>query len=211
MFRSLAAPTLRSMQRAQPLASRTLVSSVLLSRDAYDAEKVANLKTELKQRGLSTNGKRADLIRRLLEDDKQKSGGSPAPSTPSSVTQPKARMASTKQATKSESSPKDARPSMSAGNVGVDGSAGPTVSHPPDMEPGQVSSNLGDAVERGIVPEKPVPVEANPPGVPPQSTPTAPVTFEVKIPYEAEVLDAGPEIVSGRSNFFSGGLLLNVH
>lgn len=199
------------MQRAQPLASRTLVSSVLLSRDAYDAEKVANLKTELKQRGLSTNGKRADLIRRLLEDDKQKSGGSPAPSTPSSVTQPKARMASTKRATKSESSPKEARPAMSAGNVGVDGSAGPTVSHPPDMEPGQVSSNLGDAIERGIVPEKPVPVEANPPGVPPQSTPTAPVTFEVKIPYEAEVPDAGPEIVSGRSNFFSGGLLLNVH
>lgn len=216
MLRSLATPTLRSLQRhnaQSTLTSRTLVSGVLLSRDAYDGDKVAELKTELKQRGLSTQGRRADLIRRLLEDDKQKSGGSPAtaaagtpapsPASAAPANKTQTRMASTKRgdakSPDAEGSPSEARPSMSSGNVGVDGQTGATVSHPPDMEPGQVSSNAASAIDAasGIVPEKPIPVEANPPGVPPQHTPSAPITFEVKVPYEAEVPDAGPEIVSG--------------
>ena len=78
MLRHAAAtPALRahvSRLTATHLARRHLVSSVLLTKEAYDARKVPDLKSELKQRGLSTTGKRDELIRRLLQDDARKAG-----------------------------------------------------------------------------------------------------------------------------------------
>lgn len=57
-----------------PVPSRTLVSSVLLTRESYDAKNVQQLKSECKQRGLTTNGRRADIVARLLNDDAKQSG-----------------------------------------------------------------------------------------------------------------------------------------
>lgn len=58
-----------------PLPScRTLVSTVLLSRDAYDNRNVAQLKEECKTRGLVTSGRRADIVTRLLNDDAHVNG-----------------------------------------------------------------------------------------------------------------------------------------
>ncbi|SNX85538.1 uncharacterized protein MEPE_04247 [Melanopsichium pennsylvanicum] len=51
--------------------SRGLVSSVLLSstRDAYESKKMAELKAELKSRGLAYSGRKEDLIKRLVDHD----------------------------------------------------------------------------------------------------------------------------------------------
>ncbi|KIS69575.1 uncharacterized protein UMAG_11472 [Mycosarcoma maydis] len=51
--------------------SRGLVSSVLLSstRDAYETKKMAELKAELKSRGLAYTGRKEDLIKRLVDHD----------------------------------------------------------------------------------------------------------------------------------------------
>ncbi|CBQ72653.1 conserved hypothetical protein [Sporisorium reilianum SRZ2] len=51
--------------------SRGLVSSVLLSstRDAYESKKMAELKAELKSRGLASSGRKDDLIKRLVDHD----------------------------------------------------------------------------------------------------------------------------------------------
>ncbi|CDW95342.1 hypothetical protein [Sporisorium scitamineum] len=51
--------------------SRGLVSSVLLSstRDAYESQKVAELKADLKSRGLASSGRKEDLIKRLVDHD----------------------------------------------------------------------------------------------------------------------------------------------
>lgn len=51
--------------------SRGLVSSVLLSstRDAYETKKIAELKADLKSRGLASTGRKDDLIKRLVDHD----------------------------------------------------------------------------------------------------------------------------------------------
>jgi SAP domain len=73
-LRAAGSASFRSLQH------RTLVSSVLLTKDAYDSRKVTDLKSELKQRGLPLNGKRDDLIKRLLQDDARRAGsGASAP------------------------------------------------------------------------------------------------------------------------------------
>ena len=51
------------------MPSRSLVSTVLLTKDAYESKKVTDLKSELRNRGLSTTGKRTELIKRLIEND----------------------------------------------------------------------------------------------------------------------------------------------
>jgi hypothetical protein len=199
MHRSLALSAIRTSvkgtaprvtARASPGAiaiKRSLVSSVLLDRDVYDKKNVAQLKGELKQRGLSTTGKRKDLVDRLMSSD-----GRNARVLPSGESNPpsQSRRASTKSA--SSSAAKDnIKPETSQGSVGVTGKA--TVSHPPDIEPGQVSSNAHD--ETGAITKTTV-LEAPPtaPGVPPEKAPQVPVTFDVKIPYEKVGEDKGPVI-----------------
>ncbi|PWY97470.1 hypothetical protein BCV70DRAFT_64877 [Testicularia cyperi] len=51
--------------------SRGLVSSVLLSstRDSYESKKMAELRSELKTRGLSSTGRKDELIKRLVDHD----------------------------------------------------------------------------------------------------------------------------------------------
>ncbi|EPQ32480.1 uncharacterized protein PFL1_00674 [Pseudozyma flocculosa PF-1] len=77
---------------AHALFRRNLVSSVLLSstRDAYEKKRIAELRDDLRSRGLSSSGKKEDLVRRLLDNDSARAGSnltqsaSPSPSHSSS-------------------------------------------------------------------------------------------------------------------------------
>ncbi|EPQ58017.1 hypothetical protein GLOTRDRAFT_109995 [Gloeophyllum trabeum ATCC 11539] len=62
---------------------RNLVSTVLLNRD-WQTESVADLKQELRKRGLSQKGNKATLITRILEHEQQRSieHVSPSPAAP---------------------------------------------------------------------------------------------------------------------------------
>lgn len=199
MYRTLALKTsrgnLRNAAAAQvpriapplPSYSRNLVSSVLLSRDVYDKKNVPELKGELKQRGLSTGGKRKDLIQRLLDSDNQ--SAKVLPTTDAFKAPQQSRKASTKSATSKKE--ENVLPEASAGVVG--GITETTIPHPPDMEPGTVSSNKQDA--SGHITEEKI-LEAHPtaPGVPPEKAARVPIVFDIKIPYEEIAQDKGPEI-----------------
>jgi hypothetical protein len=196
MHRSLALNAIRSSVKSTSAAAgsangfavkRTLVSSVLLSRDVYDKKTVQELKSELKKRGLIISGRRNDLVERLVGNDSRRAQVLPTGEVSSIPSQ--SRSAST-QAT---STPKgDAvKPETSQGSVGVTGKA--TVSHPPNFEAGQVSSNahdsLGEIVKKNVLEAPPTA-----PGVPPEKSPQVPVTFDVKIPYEVIEPAPGPNI-----------------
>lgn len=171
-----------------PLPSRAFVSSVLLTRDAYESKRVAELKSELKQRGLTTSGKRTDLIQRLLEHDQNK-----LKVLPTAV--PAKRAARTRSATTDAKTghAHDVAPQHSAGVVGAN-AKGATVSHPPNMEPGQVSANFHDPSQGGVVAPDKLEPHGSAPGVPPAKAPTAPRTFEINIPYEPEPVEFQADI-----------------
>merc|ERR1711939_95631 len=57
-----------SNSNSNGLQARTLVSAVLLSRDLFEKKTVKQLQEELGERGLSTRGKKAVLVDRLLEN-----------------------------------------------------------------------------------------------------------------------------------------------
>lgn len=199
---ALRAAVASPMQAPPALPSRSLVSTVLLTRDAYDSKRVAELKGELKQRGLSTAGKRSDLIKRLVESDQNRAKVLPTTADKINLSPSKAgksRTASTRTATSAlSSSENDSQfpPATSAGVAGGEGK-GATIPHPPNMEPGQVSASFIDPSRGGVVAPEKLEAQANAPGVPPEKTARAPTTFEVKIPYEPEPSEYGPEIVSG--------------
>lgn len=199
MYRTLALKTsrgnLRSIAAAQavrvapplPSYNRSLVSSVLLSRDVYDKKNVPELKGELNQRGLSTNGRRKDLIQRLLESDTQSAKVLPINDAFKSTQQ--IRKASTKSASSKKED--DVLPEVSGGVVG--GLTETTIPHPPDMEPGTVSSNKKDSIG-DITQEKVLEAHPTAPGVPPEKAARVPIVFDIKIPYEEIAEDQGPEI-----------------
>lgn len=56
--------------------SRTFVSTVLLTSEGYDTKPVAELKGLLRQRGLATSGRKAELIARLKQSDMTRAGSS---------------------------------------------------------------------------------------------------------------------------------------
>ncbi|PWN33568.1 uncharacterized protein FA14DRAFT_63384 [Meira miltonrushii] len=178
------------------MPSRSLVSTVLLTKDAYESKKVTDLKTELRQRGLSTTGKRTDLIKRLIENDsnrakvlpissKDQSTSISAPSTPRKTLRTRSATSSAKV--------QQGAPETSAGAVGSD-ATGATIPHPPNMEPGQISSNASEATPDGLKQPDMLEALSTAPGVPPEKAPQAPITFEVKIPYESTPVDPGPEV-----------------
>ncbi|UZJ55010.1 hypothetical protein CBS101457_004330 [Exobasidium rhododendri] len=197
MLRSIALPVARKALRSAspataasttsvinvPVYKRTLVSTVLLSRDAYNDKKVSELKNELKSRGLATNGKRSDLVDRLLDND---TSNSRVFSGSDSNQQQSTRNAST------QSKKESVKPSPSPNVAGAGEKA--TISHPPGIEPGQVSSNVAEVADGFVVPEKVLETQSPAPGVPPEKTARVPIVFEVKIPYEKIPVDAGPEI-----------------
>ncbi|KDQ60937.1 hypothetical protein JAAARDRAFT_191067 [Jaapia argillacea MUCL 33604] len=74
----------------RPLATRSFVSSVLLSR-SWESETTNSLKQELKKRGLSVTGTKATLITRIRQFDSQNSIQPPTSTSP----QPQARNSST--------------------------------------------------------------------------------------------------------------------
>ncbi|MCO5549635.1 hypothetical protein L7F22_003108 [Adiantum nelumboides] len=180
------------------MPSRSLVSTVLLTKDAYESKKVTDLKSELRNRGLSTTGKRTELIKRLIENDsnrakvlpissqQEQTGSFSAPSTPRKTVR-------IRSVTSSAKVQQQGAPETSAGVVGSD-AKGATIPHPPNMEPGQISSNASEATSDGLKQPDVLEALSTAPGVPPEKAPQAPITFEVKIPYESTPIDPGPEV-----------------
>lgn len=182
--------------------ARTLVSTVLLTRETYDKRNVAQLKDECKQRGLTTSGRRADIVARLLNDDARQNGsgireepaaktthrrtnsslaslrGSDAPSSSSSSSGGK--NAPSKKTTASPPSPNDstladsptARSPVDAHTV--TSGTGASISTPEDIQPGEVS-HAGQPLGQGqpaISSKEKLDASSNPPGVPPQKEPS---------------------------------------
>lgn len=174
-------------QATLPVYKRSLVSTVLLSRNAYEGQKVSELKGELKQRGLSTTGKRQELVKRLLESDSRNAKVLPSGDA-SGPRQVRSASSQASAPSKDASSP----PSPTEGYVG--GFSKPTIPHPPDIEPGQVSSAVHHPTGAIVTPEKMLDAPPTAPGVPPEKTPQVPITFDIKIPYEVIPKDKGPDI-----------------
>lgn len=234
-LRATAAAQSQQQPMVPPVPSRNLVSSVLLSRDAYDRQNVNQLKGELKTRGLTTSGRRAELVIRLLNDDAQRSGSGlvldniPAKEpklrrgkaslaslrgkdggktgTQASSATPTNKLANDPSSTSSSASnssapaapssptPKtEASPPTSSGTPIV--GEGATISHPPEIKPGDTVSPSLNVIDGKVqVPEK-LPSASGPPGVPPQKEPDHPETFKINIPYEELAELPGPDIVS---------------
>lgn len=169
------------------------MSTVLLTHDAYEGKRVPDLKQELKQRGLSTSGKRSDLIQRLIDNDSRSAKVLPTEAQKASVGKVRSvstthkRSASATQVSKAVNKDNSVAPPPTAGSVGT--SEGASIPPPPDMEPGQVSTS-------SVTQPSPLEPGPNAPGVPPEKTAAAPITFEVQIPYETVEPEQGPEIVS---------------
>ncbi len=203
--------------------SRGLVSSVLLTKDAYNERRVTELKTELKARGLTTSGRRDELIGRLLQDDARKAGSNAA--EPPAVPQQQTRRASSKsspslaslrgndakkgekQADKSSSSsntsslPKaDASKDEKAAKLAqADAKEGDLVIDPSSIVSARSGATQTVGGNTKLIADEIAEVkapESNPPGVPPSEMPRVPETFNIKIPYEKPVPVAGPEVVS---------------
>ncbi|CAO1629717.1 unnamed protein product [Sympodiomycopsis kandeliae] len=158
-----------SIHAAQPpVPTRGLVSTVLLTRDSYDAKNVQQLKAECKQRGLTTGGKRTDIVARLLNDDAVQSGSGittePSSSSLSPSRSSKARGAaslaslrsgdkaqqqkeqqpsSSLKGTPKKPAPAPARPSPATEASPATSSAqtgGASIPHPTTIKPGQVQT-----------------------------------------------------------------------
>lgn len=63
--------------------SRSLVSSVLLTAEGYESRQVTELRALLRQRGLATSGRKAELVQRLKQNDMVRAGSTLASSTQS--------------------------------------------------------------------------------------------------------------------------------
>ena len=61
--------------------SRSLVSSVLLTAEGYESRQVTELRALLRQRGLATSGRKAELVQRLKQNDMVRAGSTLASST----------------------------------------------------------------------------------------------------------------------------------
>ncbi|THH05769.1 hypothetical protein EW145_g4560 [Phellinidium pouzarii] len=73
--------------RAQAHSRRTLVSTVLLSSKTYEEKTIAELRAELRKRGLSASGNKATLITRILQEDARSAAEAPTPSQNQSQSQ----------------------------------------------------------------------------------------------------------------------------
>jgi len=77
---TLSTPSLRAAAAAAPIPvvsaghARSLVSTVLLTNEGYDAKQVTELRALLRQRGLTTSGRKAELVQRLKQSDMTRAG-----------------------------------------------------------------------------------------------------------------------------------------
>ncbi|PWN45799.1 hypothetical protein IE81DRAFT_319632 [Ceraceosorus guamensis] len=166
-----------------------MVSTVLLSRDSYQAAKATELKAELKSRGLSTTGKRADLIQRLLDNDGKRAAGVPNVTKPSAASG-NSSTASRRLSTTPAPQAAPATESNVANTAELDSRTNASVPHPPNILPGQVS-NSKDALPDLTKLSSP---DSNPPGLPPIKNPKPAAFFDVKIPYYEPPPVSGPQV-----------------
>lgn len=71
---TISTPCLRSVSRSTAPPSRSLVSTVLLTNEGYDTKQVTELRALLRQRGLTTSGRKAELVQRLKQSDMARAG-----------------------------------------------------------------------------------------------------------------------------------------
>ena len=167
----LSTPSLRAhasaMESVPPIHTRSLVSTVLLTADGYESKQVVELRALLRQRGLTTSGRKAELVQRLKQSDMKRAGSTLAvasPGAPKAPRKPRARRGADAAAAAAESNPS---PSLEAGtvvspNTGADGAIG-------------ASSPNADAPE---------PSGGSAPGRPVDAAPQAENTFQVVLPFE---------------------------
>ncbi|PWN50300.1 hypothetical protein IE53DRAFT_411013 [Violaceomyces palustris] len=217
MLRSLASPAGRlsrpsvaSLSVSRPILARSLVSSVLLSstRDTYESKKIAELKQELKSRGLSSSGRKEDLIKRLIDNDLTRAGSNISRQLPNQDTRSKSTLASLRtepkkpQSSTSSPPPAAASPAKEVQAKKLAEKVSEVLKEtdaPPELEAGSVHSAASDSAEKTgksspeQAPEVPS-VATSPPGLPPQKAPVPKETFNVQIPYYDDPVESGPEI-----------------
>ena len=71
---TISTPSLRALSRSTAAPSRSLVSTVLLTNEGYDTKQVTELRALLRQRGLTTSGRKAELVQRLKQSDMTRAG-----------------------------------------------------------------------------------------------------------------------------------------
>lgn len=158
---TISTPSLRAVSRSTVPPSRSLVSTVLLTNEGYDTKQVTELRALLRQRGLTTSGRKAELVQRLKQSDMARAGSTLANADKA----PRSRAKKGGQAVKDL---EEKQPSLQI-------EPGTVVSATAVLQ-GQgagVSSPQAEQPETGAVPGKPeLPTDA--------STPT----FHVKMPSE---------------------------
>ncbi|KAH8116936.1 hypothetical protein DFH11DRAFT_1542118 [Phellopilus nigrolimitatus] len=109
MFRTAARSSLPPRARPVRATRRSFASTVLLSR-SYESKTVAELRAELRQRGLQTSGPKAALISRIRQEDARATAEAPSAPTPTptptpSQAQPSTRTLSTSAGARAEAAP----------------------------------------------------------------------------------------------------------
>ncbi|WFD20303.1 hypothetical protein MCAP1_002547 [Malassezia caprae] len=165
----LSTPSLRAhasaMEAMPPAHTRSLVSTVLLTAEGYESKQVVELRAILRQRGLTTSGRKAELVQRLKQSDMKRAGSTLAVGSPAA--------------------PKAAR--KPRGKRGADAAAAAAASNPsPSLEAGTVVS-ANPSAEGGIGPSSPsevAPSSGSAPGLPIDADAPTENTFQVRLPFE---------------------------
>jgi hypothetical protein len=74
----------QQQQSCAAVQQRTFMSAVLLSRDQFQGKTVVELKKQLNERGLSTKGKKKDLVDRLVDSVSHGTFGAASSASPTS-------------------------------------------------------------------------------------------------------------------------------
>lgn len=153
------------MESMPPVHTRSLVSTVLLTAEGYESKQVVELRAILRQRGLTTSGRKAELVQRLKQSDVKRAGSTLAVASPAA---PKA-------------------PRKPRGKRGADAAAAAAESNPsPSLEAGSVLSPNADS-EGGIGPSSPneaAPSSGSAPGRPMDAAAPTENTFQIILPFE---------------------------
>ncbi|WFD33064.1 hypothetical protein MSPP1_004121 [Malassezia sp. CBS 17886] len=182
---------------AAPACVRTLVSTVLLSSEVYEGRPVSELRSLLRQRGLTTAGRKVELIQRLKQADMQRSGSSVGVAAETLPGSARARAKSTS-ATAPQAAdraaeagaPRTRTPRRPTGEAAAQLAATETPAAP--LEPGTILSAASDraGIPGTASPSTAAPASKDTPGRPAHKFRPVADTFNVRVPYE---LPAEPE------------------